>query len=312
MLAKVRRMVGVGLVAMLVAAPAVASAGSGRAEVGMQHGLGTVTTTHENGVLERSVEVWYSPDGKYRVITRSLDGSQAVEEVVFNGAKQTAYIADDGGHLSVIHGDFQTHFAVQKVPTPGIEFGRVTTFRLALNGLADHVVREFDSGSTVELALKWETIPFDSTLLNVANPDAYSVGAKAQTAQGVTAGVPLLEPMASGNRSHTFNSIIDYTPCVYATNSRNTETGYFRAASNYRGSCWYMDETLWKGQATFGGASGGSCTMLQWLGSGPTAARFSSKYLYTDPANMSPTCSTHAGWLTDWSLAVPWNGLNTA
>lgn len=312
MFAKARRILGAGIVVALVAAPAVTWTDSGAAETGMQHGLGTVTTTHENGVLERSVEVWYSQDGRYRAVTRSLDGSQAAEEVVFNGTKQTAYITDDGGQLSVIDGDFQTHFAVQKAPTPGVEFGSVTTFRLALNGLADHVVREFDSGSTVELALKWETIPFDSTLLDVANPDAYSVETRAQAVQSAADGVPPPGPIASGNARYTFISVLDGMPCVDATNFRNTGTGYFRAASHFRGSCWYMDVTLWKGEATHGGASGGSCTMQNWLGSGPTRTKFSSKVADTTPDNLSPTCSTHAGWLTDWSLVVPWNGLNTA
>lgn len=287
------------LAVALFGGPATAGVDGGAAE--LQHGVGTVVTYHDGGTLERSVEAWVVEDGRYRVFTASLDGTGAAEEVVFDGVTQTAYVTDRGSRTSTVEGDYSTHFAIQtRVPetAPG---ETIAEFDLAGNGLAERVLRVFDSGTKVELLIAWNKVQYEPSLLNPESTLTFSmetVSADLETIPGTR---------ATGVNSATFQNILDSTACVYAYNYRNTGTGYFRASSSSRGSCYYMDESLWKGSA----GSSGSCTVLRWWGSGPTAANFSTKTVYTSPASSSPSCSNHAGWLSDWSLVTVWDGLNT-
>jgi hypothetical protein len=57
------------------------------------------------------------------------------------------------------------------------------------------------------------------------------------------------------------------------------------------------------------GVSGSSCVWGTWLASGPTLAQFSSQ---TATSSNSGRCTNHAGWLSDWTLVVPWRGLDAA
>jgi len=284
----------------LLGGPATAGSNAGATE--LQHGVGTVVTYHDGGTLERSVEAWVAEDGRYRVLTTSLDGTGATEEVVFDGLTQTAYVTDPGGRTSAVEGDYSTHFAIQAGVPKAAPGETIVEFDRAGNGLAERVLRVFDSGTKVDLLIAWETVNYEPSLLNSDFASTLST----ETISPDLKAIP--GTRATGVNSTTFTNILDGTSCVYAYNYRNTGTGYFRASSSSRGSCYYMDESLWKGQVD----SAGSCTMSRWWGSGPTAANYSTKTVHTTPANSSPSCSNHAGWLSDWSLVTPWNGLNTS
>ena len=284
----------------LLGGPATAGVDGGA--VGLQHGVGTVVTYHDGGTLERSVEAWVADDGRYRVLTASLDGTGAAEEVVFDGLTQTAYVTDPGGRTSAVEGDYSTHFAIQTgVPKAGPGEANAV-FDRAGNGLAERVLRVFDSGTKVDFRIAWETVAYDPSLLTSESISTFS----AETISAYLKPTP--ETKAAKSNSAIMTSILDNTPCVYAYNYRNTGTGYFRASSSSRGSCLYMDESLWQGAVD----GVGSCTMGHWWGSGPTAAGYSTKTARTTPDGSSPSCSNHAGWLSDWSLVVPWSGLNTS
>lgn len=298
------RHLAVAVIGILTAALAAGPAVAGETETAeeMRHGIGTVVTYYEGGTLERAVEAWVASNGAYRVITVTLDGSRAAEEVVFDGKVQTAYVTDPGGSTSVIAGDFADHFAIQyEAPEPKAG-EKLVTFELSAVGLAERVVREYASGSRVDLQIAWERVEYDSSLLE---PDARRSLSLEVAALGRS---PIRGTEATGSNSATFINILDATACVYAYNFRNTGTGYFRATSSSRNSCYYMDESLWKGSV----GSSGSCSQLAFYGGGPTLPNFSSKYVYTSPANASPSCSNHAGWLSDWSLVTAWDGLNTS
>jgi hypothetical protein len=269
------------LVALVSLFLAVAAPRSTAQQTSWQHGNGIYTVTDTAGSVERSVEAWVAPDGRYSVVTTSLNSSRASEEVVFDGVNQFAYITDDAGILKVMQGDTSAHFAVTP-PSPSRD-----------GALPRSVHDVLDGGVETNLDMSWSDIRGDEQLL------APTYVGTPIVIERETPGGDNPMPLATGSRSKTFSN------CVYAYNFVNTSTNYFRGTSSYRGSCWYMDESLWANS----GVSGGSCVYGTWLGSGPTAAQFSSKYVYS---SMSNKCTNHAGWLSNWSLIVPWSGLDAA
>ncbi len=87
------------LVALVSLSLVLAPGPSSAQQLQWQYGTGTYTVTDSVGSVTRSVEAWVAPDGTYRVLTTSLNRSNASEEVVFDGVKQFAYITDDAGIL---------------------------------------------------------------------------------------------------------------------------------------------------------------------------------------------------------------------
>lgn len=288
------------LLGAAVMAPASATSGSSIAS--MELGRETVTVTIDGDVLQRSVEAWVAEDGRFRVTVASLDGSAASETVTFDGIRQVAVVTDPAGKQSTVEGDSASHFAVRsEQPTDG-DGEKTVLFSMAPNGfVAGHRI-EYVSGTVSDLALVWSTVKHDERRFQ--NEDQQLPSFELWAVAPV--GGPI--PRASGSNTATFTGF-NGQGCVSAYNFRNTSTGYFRGSSRALNSCYYVSVTLWKGAAT-GGA--GLCSAEQWLGTGPTAANFSSKVWTTSPVGMSPTCSSHAGWTPGWTLNVPWKGLNTA
>lgn len=290
------------LLAGTMLAPASATSLSSDIE-DMEIGKGILTVTTDDEILMRSVEAWVAQDGRYRVIVASLDGSEASETVVFDGQRQGAVVTDPAGNQSTVEGATGQHFAVLW-EVPKTATGQTTVlFEKAANGLMARHHIAYDSGVTSELQIDWTTTAVDNSLFRLpANTMPLTYSSADTKPSGPTT-------RASGASYATFPDFWG-SACVDAYNFRNNSNGYFRATSTSRNSCYYVSVTLWEGAATGGS---GICSAIQWLGTGPTAANYSAKLVNpTDPKDLSPTCSSHAGWLSDWMLVVAWKGLNTA
>ena len=269
--------------------------------------------------MERRVEAWVSSDGRYVVTASSLD-SEASETVSFDGRSQTAVVTDPSGNQSVTEGVTPAHFLFSGADHPGlrrtgvldergmsragVELIELTTD--GRSGLPARSVTRDPKGPIMTIVMSWEP--------SSAPPsEPPPVGSGSPSMVEVSGSRPgLLEPgfasiLASGSNSKLFYTA--YGACVYAYNYRDTGTGYFYGSSSARGDCLYMDVTLWNGAATGGS---GICSTIAWLGSGPTSTQYSTKGVTTNPHDLSPTCSSHAGWLSDWTLALAWKGLNTS
>ena len=252
------------------------------------------TWTHSQGTLsyaaaeapDRSVEVWYTPDGRYLAKVRSLDGSLAGEDVLFDGNGQTVVITDPEGNQSVVRTDHGEHFAIQ-VDAQG--------------RLADKVTRTANGTVTMSLDLTQTQIAPDSGLLVLPLPEKRSL---------VFAEEHVSKPTLSshtGSNWATFISVVDFQQCVYGYNYRNTTTDYFRGSSSKRGDCLYMNVSLWEGTSAYWPATCGGF----WLAVGVTTSGYESKSTYNG-VNGTNRCSNHAGWHPDWAMGVAWKGLNAA
>jgi hypothetical protein len=250
------------------------------------HGQGTLSHT-EAQVPDRSVEVWYASDGRYRVKVETLDGSLAGEEVAFDGVGQTVVITDPVGNKGVLSTDGKLHFAVQLDDRGGL---KSQLDARAPNGQVT---------STLVMALT--QIEPDPDLLLIDMPKTTSVTIS-ELKEGPEEGT-----RATGSNSTTFYSVYDFGQCVWAYNYRNTSTDYFYASSSSRGNCLYMSESLWEGY-TYG--TQGTCGGF-WLASGTIKANYSNKWTYNG-TDGTKRCSNHAGWHPNWYLGVPWYGLNAA
>lgn len=304
--------------ALLAGAAAVPSAGASQSfgttdapAPEWYRGVGWATVSASDEVTKRVMEAWVSTDGRYVVTTTSVDIS-ASETVIFDGSNQIAVITDPAGDRSVVDGAGPTHFLFSGTEHPGLLANGVVDERGLTRAESDSVAVRVDTrtglpvhsvtvdsrGPETEIEMSWE--PSDGP------PGWVWTVPEVDTARSESSGAAV-SILATDSNSKTFYSV--YGPCVYAYNYRNTGSGYFYASSSARGSCLYMGVSLWKG-ATTGGS--GFCSQEQWLGAGAVSASYSTKGLYTSPANMSPTCSNHAGWLSDWTLVVPYMGLDTA
>lgn len=229
-----------------------------------------------DGVASRSFELWLAPDGRYRAITTSLDGSEASEEVAYDKGWQTVLITDPFGNQSALKTQNSEHYAIRALAV----------------SLGDEAPEKASVG--FEVTITHDLVAADEQLLKVVIPPGVPV---VPEEEGLGSGGNVL--LGSGSRSTTFYSYADFGSCVYAYNYRNTSTNFFTASSQYRGNCRYMAVSTWEN-------AGYNCTY--WLGWSGTSSWYESYSTYGGTHGTN-RCSRHAGWHPDWTQGVPYLSL---
>jgi len=301
-----RLIVVVGLVSMIVIN---ISSADETETLQLQEVSGTLTWVRSDGTvrLQRNVDMTLDPTGRYRVVTASLDGTRAREEITYDGVGvQTAVIVDPGGRASVLTVHSSAHFAIDNHSARHVDATLTVADGFVLKGLDESVVFDIGMakqyrGSHAELQAE---VPDDARLLSARLDDSFTIDTDAS-------------PTAIGTATMMMRDLLGYE-CLTAWNKRNTVTDEFWAKSTYAGRCWYVDVSAWGwGHGTPGFSY--AC-LYPWHGSGPTAIGTSALYRIfpslgeTGHPNAvgDPVCSTHAGWDRDWLLHVSWMPLHAS
>ena len=267
-------------------------------DVNWHHTVGIQDITYAAGEsLRRQVEVWVTPDGRYRAKTTSLDGSETAEEVAYDGhGHQLIVFTDPFGRQKALVIENSTHFAVTGF-TNGTnrKLGDTMIVEASMQGAGGSVTYE---AGPIELGSG------NVSTLNVVLPDGIDVHSmedfmsSSQDSQSVTVAY------LTGSSSAIMYNIVG-EPCLAAYNRRNSETDFFTGSSHIRGICTLVAVSIWSNSA-----NAHSCGWA-WIAHAylPTYVSWSG-YFEVDADDYA--CSAHAGWDDDLTMHVGYNGLRAA
>ncbi len=284
------------------------------------------------GIVNRQVQAWVAPDGRYRVLVTSLNGPNAIEEFIYDGESQWMLVTPPGATES--NGATKTetigNFAVagygplaEKAPQR-----YASSLRLEhATGLPERETIIHNGEATYDLHMKWSTTPTDETVLAPTTGDltyptrtatridpSMVQGAASTGSGGLFA--PLVKPSVSftvQSRSQTWYNYVSANGvlCMKGKNYRDAEDDYLGAYSDgYPGEfgcIWKVGVTLYENSnVNLGGwCSDGGGSFIK--NSNGYAYRFTSTYY----ADRSPTCTAHAGWDSMYTCVVNYEGLAT-
>lgn len=272
-------------------------------EVTWHHTVGVQEFRYPNGqTLTRRVEAWITPDGRYRVKTTSLDGTQTSEEVAYDGhGTQLVLYTDPAGTQQALVIENDTHFAV------------TASVGAANRQLKDSMRTASNSGYMTYEAGAVLQGSGSASSLNVDVP----AGVEIKDLSDVTS--PLEESSsasvthAAGSNSEIMKNFLGY-PCLRAYNYRDNSTRFFTANSHIRGTCTLVAVSIWANYlGDNGGLSPPRCGLAfvahapdPSIGYLPTYVSWSG-YFDVNPSDRA--CSAHAGWDSDHTLQVAYRGL---
>ena len=275
-------------------------------EVTWHHTVGVQRFRYPNGeTLTRRVEAWITPDGRYRVKTSSLDGTQTSEEVAYDGhGTQLVLYTDPAGHQQALVIENDTHFAVTGSAGATNRQLRDST-GTGSNGRSGGFMT-YEAGAINQGSGNISTFNIDVPAgVEIKDLDDVTSPPKESNSARVT--------RATGSNSEIMRNFLGY-PCLRAYNYRDSSTTFFTGNSHIRGSCTLVAVSIW---ANYLGDSGGfappRCGLAfiahepdPSIGYLPTYVSWSG-YFYVYPGERA--CSAHAGWDSDHTLQVSYRGL---
>ncbi len=262
------------------------------------------------GTSYRHIEVWTASDGRYRVMSTSLDGSGAYEEIAYDGEgnqliKIVAGTEADPSFYSVKN---DKHFAVTPATTGTHERYSGTAYDkliLKSSGMTAgiHSAR-FTSGSVTQQK-------GDPSMLSVVVPEGTKVGTQ-QELEGKTELEGHIDALSQGSTAHTASRTQVITdlysqPCMETRNHRNTSTNYFGASSRRTSDLSREFACMWVHVAAWAyGYLNGWC-IYDWAGQGAVATYYSSwagtinnSDWQEARGNRVAACSSHSAWDRYW------------
>lgn len=243
--------------------------------------------------LERSVDVWRSDDGRYRVVVRSLDGTEATEEVEYDGrSEQLVLITGPSGEQSAYLVEGSEHFAIDDLRDSGSTKAGGLVTSSEINGVDGKAL--YATEAVTRLSGQ------DESKLSITLPD----GVQAIRQEDIAEPIPETLTTATGSASKTWYDWISGDKCMYGYNNRNSTSNFFTANSQKKTPCSWFDV------ATYNAGWGSSSCGGNWQGSGPTHSTYSSWTGYFETLTPSySACSRHAAWDSGWSIIIAWDNL---
>ena len=303
---------------------------------------GVFRVTKNGSTFNWNVKVWSAPDGRYRVITTSLDGSGVSQEVAYDGHKnQHVVIASPGGHKDAFIVENDSHFAVT-----GMSLGSTTKYEGTVyeNFLVNETSLTGSGGSASYTAGTITSHRGDPSVLTVEIPDglevrnldeetrelevlesddssddtvvrsrvammAHAVSGYNQMAFSRNSGIfSTSSRLFSGSRTQTMLDL-NSRPCLEAKNFRNSRENYFRASSRVISDPSIPSTCRWVGVSAWAdGFFNGWCG-FDWKGTSGTNldfSRWAGYFEVSGKANYNDfACSIHWGQDEDWVWHIP-------
>lgn len=274
---------------------------------------GALRLTKNGSTFNWSVQVWSAPDGRYRVITTSLDGSGTSQEVAYDGQEnQHVVMTSPGGHKEVFTVENDSHFAVtgmslgSTIKHEGTAYENVLVKESSLTGSGGSAsytagtitsqkgdpsvltveipegleVRNLDEEMRELEVLEREDSSDDTMTPSRDTVMAYAVSGYHQTAfsRGSSAfPTSSASSTESPTRALRTQTMLDLQsrPCLEARNFRNRVSNYFKAASRVISDQSIPGVCRWVGVSAWAdGFLNGWCG-FDWKGSSGTHRNYS-------------------------------------
>ncbi len=264
----------------------------------------TSGTLEINTVEVRHVEVWASPDGRYRVRSTSVDGSGATEEIAHDGrGNQLVSIRISNSAAptaAVVQNRF--HYAVTGLGNDNDVHHSGTPFESILvreSTMQNSRAMRYAAGNAVVYQQG------DSANLTVAIPDGVEVSDGMQAEVGSRADGSATASSTSGSRTMHLVDLY-FRPCMRIYNYRNSVSNLFYAYSRVTADqtqdhhCKWVHVAAWSGVA---GYTNSWCDLTAFVDGSPVRASYASWqgfFEVTSPYPRDKACSSHAAWDLYW------------
>lgn len=307
---RIPRWVYLVLVAAIITVGAVTSIAASDVSGAWYHGTGTQHYEYGDGLpaLDRKVDAWIAPDGRYRVVIESANGP--AEEFLFDGTEALVFVTPPGQDAPASVSMRQTariivvdgHPHHERMPTDP-EYPAVKE-RDAFSNLVTFVRQDGMKGAYFEMEMNWTRVEPSPAQLKPSPSAAELLAKYIFDEANAETGADMSTKSVSSNSATFWDNIFTRDACVFAKNYRDAEDSYLRAYSSKRGLCERVGVTLWHGSQI----AQGLCQPYGILASAESATGYVNRTRYT--AWNTPTCTSHAAYW-DGYLVVNYSGLST-